>query len=689
MNPYRLAAALLLVFQSLLVYSVAGDVAIPALAIVGAALCSFHRGWWRISWLPLLILRAALVLMAVLMTALDAAALGEFVDYETVWGIPLAQLGLMLQLVELVRLRDDTPLPWHHGTLAIVTLIGLFQSLLLPLDRGLQLTIALTTLGFVAVVQQGSRRSWATTPAWRLRLPVTSVLLFSLVALLTWQISDVVIQRVPQMQSWFSQRIAAAAGRSRGAPSPSSSATLSSVSLEKQTNPMGVALSVRSFEMPGYLRGSVYDNYAHGQWNMRRGRAFGERGGNSTTRKLWPVRVLSSVIEPRDHANVFELAEASEGPWSRLEIYSPQPFSRRCFLPLATEYLQGSATSLSVNRHDVIESGIQANQTYTAVVSSRPLPSRLEQPLDTLLLQIPTHLAVTVNETAATVLRDRRSTEQKIAAVENYFQSNYEYSLAGFEKPTGIDPLEYFLLRKPSAHCEFFASAAVLLLRSEGVPCRYVTGYTVTEQSSDGESWLARHRDAHAWVEAYDNDTGLWSIVEATPGVDVPKQIVVRRAEELADASANESTKESDAEASSWNLRELLSWTYYHIGDIAWWSALAGCLLAASWVVMRQFVASSGAAPPSARQQMLGALLARMNREVAKLQLARASHETLHQFADRLARQATEHPALREAAVWYRRYAAVIYGDAEPIEALLPLPSFEPQRPGQRDQRSP
>ena len=60
--------------------------------------------------------------------------------------------------------------------------------------------------------------------------------------------------------------------------------------------------------------------------------------------------------------------------------------------------------------------------------------------------------------------------------------------------------------------------SAVLLLRSLGVPARYVTGYVVDEYNSDTGRWLARNLDAHAWVEAYDDRAQRWVAVESTPG---------------------------------------------------------------------------------------------------------------------------------------------------------------------------
>ena len=54
-----------------------------------------------------------------------------------------------------------------------------------------------------------------------------------------------------------------------------------------------------------------------------------------------------------------------------------------------------------------------------------------------------------------------------------------------------------FLLRTRSGHCEYFATATVLLLRQLGIPARYAVGYAVHEAT--GRKYVVRQRDAHAW----------------------------------------------------------------------------------------------------------------------------------------------------------------------------------------------
>ena len=81
--------------------------------------------------------------------------------------------------------------------------------------------------------------------------------------------------------------------------------------------------------------------------------------------------------------------------------------------------------------------------------------------------------------------------------------------------PSGTTALEDFLQRSKSGHCEYFAAATTLLLRSAGVPARYATGFAVYEYSKLEGAYLVRARHAHAWTRAWID--GRWTDLDTTP----------------------------------------------------------------------------------------------------------------------------------------------------------------------------
>jgi hypothetical protein len=75
--------------------------------------------------------------------------------------------------------------------------------------------------------------------------------------------------------------------------------------------------------------------------------------------------------------------------------------------------------------------------------------------------------------------------------------------------------LGQFLLHSRSGHCEYFATATVLLLRELGIPARYAVGYAVHENSGNG--YVVRDRDAHAWCLVWNPETKTWEDFDTTP----------------------------------------------------------------------------------------------------------------------------------------------------------------------------
>jgi hypothetical protein len=118
---------------------------------------------------------------------------------------------------------------------------------------------------------------------------------------------------------------------------------------------------------------------------------------------------------------------------------------------------------------------------------------------------------------AANALSDRARLESTVS----WLRSRYAYSLDVGEFQTA-DPLAEFLFEKRSGYCSYFASAAVVLLRMQGIPARYVKGFSVGPHNlvegrfGVGDHHVVRDSDAHAWVEAWIEGEG-WVEADPTP----------------------------------------------------------------------------------------------------------------------------------------------------------------------------
>ena len=104
------------------------------------------------------------------------------------------------------------------------------------------------------------------------------------------------------------------------------------------------------------------------------------------------------------------------------------------------------------------------------------------------------------------VPEDKRQNKYEIAlALQRFLALNnsFEYTMnLNAKLASGVDPIEQFIATHRKGHCQYFAAALALMLRSVGIPSRVVVGYHTDEYNDIGQYFLARQSHAHAWVEA-------------------------------------------------------------------------------------------------------------------------------------------------------------------------------------------
>ncbi len=133
-----------------------------------------------------------------------------------------------------------------------------------------------------------------------------------------------------------------------------------------------------------------------------------------------------------------------------------------------------------------------------------------------LYLQLPS-LDARIPELAKSVTARARTPYDKAVAVESYLRSRYAYTLNLSGKP-GDDPLAHFLFETRAGHCEYFASAMAIMLRTQGIASREVNGFLPGEYNDLAGDYIVRASDAHSWVEVYFPGSG-WITFDPTPAV--------------------------------------------------------------------------------------------------------------------------------------------------------------------------
>jgi len=129
-----------------------------------------------------------------------------------------------------------------------------------------------------------------------------------------------------------------------------------------------------------------------------------------------------------------------------------------------------------------------------------------------------------IDERIPTLARDitsgAKTDYDRALLIERYLRENFAYTL---QLPDRIpqDPIANFLFVRKRGHCEYFASAMAVMLRSMGIPARLVNGFRNGEYNDITGSYIVRARNAHAWVEAYISDVG-WVEFDPTPAEAAP-----------------------------------------------------------------------------------------------------------------------------------------------------------------------
>jgi len=130
-------------------------------------------------------------------------------------------------------------------------------------------------------------------------------------------------------------------------------------------------------------------------------------------------------------------------------------------------------------------------------------------------LQLPAALDARVPELAKQITKEATNSYDKARAMESFLRTRFGYTLNLTGKP-GDDPLANFLFVTRAGHCEYFASAMTILLRTLGIPAREVNGFLQGEYNDLAGDYIVRASDAHSWVEVYFPGSD-WVTFDPTP----------------------------------------------------------------------------------------------------------------------------------------------------------------------------
>jgi transglutaminase-like putative cysteine protease len=140
-------------------------------------------------------------------------------------------------------------------------------------------------------------------------------------------------------------------------------------------------------------------------------------------------------------------------------------------------------------------------------------------------LQVPETVTDETKALAAELAAPYDNPFDKTIAVRDHLRNTITYNDQIEAPPDDVEPIHHILFDTQEGYCNYYASAMAMMLRSEGVPSRVVSGYAQGEFDEESSSYRVRASNAHTWVEVYFPQYG-WIQFEPTvsiPTVDRPE----------------------------------------------------------------------------------------------------------------------------------------------------------------------
>lgn len=185
--------------------------------------------------------------------------------------------------------------------------------------------------------------------------------------------------------------------------------------------------------------------------------------------------------------------------------------------------IQGNFPVLFRDKYGSITFNRGGERISYKVLSDRSLPSVADLRADRAVyqdgvdnyFQLPLDLDPRIIELAEQVTENARNRYDAAKAVESYLQNNFGYTLE--MKASGSQPLADFLFYVREGHCEYFATAMAVMLRTQGIATRVVNGFSQGEYNETADVWVVRQKNAHSWVEVYFPGEDVWVPFDPTP----------------------------------------------------------------------------------------------------------------------------------------------------------------------------
>lgn len=262
-----------------------------------------------------------------------------------------------------------------------------------------------------------------------------------------------------------------------------------------------------------YWRARTYDTYESGQWysTINRREPYlpsdtslplpSDGGRWAGSFELFSYQALATYLVPAqplwlNRAGQIEFAENPDGTLDISVIRPTQPLRPGQIYNVQAAVVNATEAELRL-----------AGVEYPQWVRER-------------YLQLPENLTPRTRQLAIELIAGQDNPYDKTNAIINYLRLNYKY-VNQLEKgpPPDAEPVDWFLFEAKQGFCNYYSTAAIVMLRSVGIPARWAVGFAEGEFTENG-GYLVRQKDSHSWPEVYFPGIG-W--VEFEPTASQPE----------------------------------------------------------------------------------------------------------------------------------------------------------------------
>jgi protein-glutamine gamma-glutamyltransferase len=521
----------LLVFMAFVTLAGTGSLDLPSVLLVGIALLA--RGFQLVTQREFVIPERWTTYLTLVYIVV------YFADYFFVAGgflaatVHLVLFGMVIRLFSLQRPRD-------HYTLAALSFVMILAAAVLTVDSIFLFSFAgFLLVAVITFVLMEMKHSLSERPA-RAQEPGETAshrLAYSLLAvapslmLLILAGSSLIFFLLPRISSRYLTGYSSASDLSTGF---SDRVQLGRIGQIQQSSAVVMHIQIDNDLEGAYdlkWRGVALNLFDGKGWSNPFGQKEVPRAGDGSYELVTPAH---RPVAEAAHLRLVRYHVLMEPLGTNVFFLAEKPLSLKGNFRRVSTDAGGAVYNLdtdhAISRYDA-ESELVTPPAGELRLAANTVPSNMRS-----YLSLPP-LDIRIPKLAEEITASAPDNYDKAVALESYLRTRFGYTL-NLPRGVGHDPLANFLFDRKQGHCEYFASAMTVMLRSLRIPARLVTGFRTGEFNDLTRQYVVRASNAHAWVEAYFPGYG-WVSFDPTPVGSLPPRTGWSRMMLYVDAAAS------------------------------------------------------------------------------------------------------------------------------------------------------